>query len=124
MSKRLPTLIVLMAALFMSSCSSGPSKTVVKFYGALAQGDIDAATRRLSSTLVAQSGPKLLAGLAQQAKSIQDKGGIASVVVVSEEVGETNATVVVEVRFGNGSVQRESNNLIKENGKWKLTADK
>jgi len=116
----LPSLLLAVACL-----ASGPEATVKRFYNAIEDGEIDKATEMLSSRIVGMLGKdKLHKALSEQALDIKKKGGIKSLKIEEmNEVGEI-AEGKVTITFGNGSTETEDVKLIKEDGKWKLDADK
>jgi len=54
--------------------------------------------------------------------TIQAKGGIKKIEILSEEISEDGVRAYIEykITFGNGEVSEDDNELIKEDGKWKL----
>lgn len=118
---RLLPILLLTAACF----ASGPEATVKKFYKAMENGEIEDATELLSSRIVGMLGEdKLRAALSKQALEIKKKGGIDSIEITEmNEVGEI-AEGKVTVTFGDGSQDTDTVKLVKEDGKWKLNAEK
>lgn len=117
------------AALILSfaACNafnSGPAATVQKFYRLVEKGDITEATTLVSATVTAQFGEKIKAGLAAQTREIQTKQGIKSMAVRSETVVGETAEVVVDITFGDSTTKTDKEKLIRENGQWRITADK
>lgn len=55
--------------------------------------------------------------------TIQSKGGIKSIEILNEEISEdgNKASIDYKMTFGNGEVNEDDNELIKVDGKWKLT---
>ena len=120
-------LLLLLPCLFLAiACfASGPEATVKRFYNAMEDGEIDTAVDLLSGRIVNLLGKdKMRKALSEQALEIKRKGGIDSVKIDDmEEVGEV-AEGKVTITFGDGSTKTEDVKLIKEEGKWKLDADK
>lgn len=118
---RLMPVLLLTVACF----ASGPEATVKRFYGAVEDGEIEKATEMLSSRILGLLGPdKLRTALSKQAIEIKKKGGIKSIDVIEmNEVGEI-AEGKIKITYGDGSEQTEDVKLIKEEGKWKLNAEK
>lgn len=116
----LPCLLLAVACL-----ASGPEATVKRFYNAVEEGEIDSAAELLSSRIVGMMGKdKLRRALSEQALDIKKRGGIKSLKVEElTEVGEI-AEGKVTITFGDGSTKTDKVKLIKEEGKWKLDADK
>jgi hypothetical protein len=121
---RLIPLLVL-TVLTLACFASGPESTVKKFYGAIEEGEIDKASEMLSSRILGLLGPdKLRQALSKQALEIKKKGGIKSIDVLEmNEVGEI-AEGKVKITYDDGSEETEGVKLVKEEGKWKLDADK
>jgi hypothetical protein len=118
---RLMPVLLLTVACF----ASGPEATVKHFYGAVEDGEIEKATEMLSSRILGLLGPdKLRTALSKQAIEIKKKGGIKSIDILEmNEVGEI-AEGKIKITYGDGSEQTEDVKLIKEEGKWKLNAEK
>jgi len=116
----LPCVLVAVACL-----ASGPEATVKRFYSAVEDGEIDKATGLVSSRIINLLGEdKLRKALSEQALEIKEKGGIKSVKVDElNEVGEI-AEGKVTITYGNGTQETEEVKLTKEDGKWKLDAEK
>lgn len=116
----LPCLLLAVACL-----ASGPEATVKRFYSAIEDGEVDKAAGLLSSRIVSLLGEdKLRKALSEQALEIQKKGGIKSINIDEmNEVGEI-AEGKVTLTFGDGSTKTDTVKLLKEDGKWKLDADK
>lgn len=116
----LPCLLLAVACL-----ASGPEATVKRFYSAIEDGEVDKAAGLLSSRIVSLLGEdKLRKALSEQALEIQKKGGIKSINIDEmNEVGEI-AEGKVTITFGDGSTKTDTVKLLKEDGKWKLDADK
>ena len=58
--------------------------------------------------------------------SIEEKGGIQEVKIVSEELSEDGETAIVAVKitFKNGTTQEDDSKYIKVDGKWKISNSK
>jgi hypothetical protein len=116
----LPCLLLAAACL-----ASGPEATVKRFYSAMEDGEVEKASGLISSRIVGLLGEdKMRKALSEQALEIKRKGGIKSITIDDmEEVGEI-AEGKVTITFGDGSTKTEDVKLVKEDGKWKLDADK
>jgi len=123
--KKLLVLLLPCLLLTLACFGSGPEGTVKRFYSAVEKGDIDTAVDQLSSRIVGMVGKdKLRAGLSKQALDVKKKGGIKSLKITEmNEVGDV-AEGKVTITYGDGSSETEDVKLIKEEGKWKLNADK
>jgi hypothetical protein len=117
----------MLSLVVISGCGAfdrGPAATVERFYRLVERGDISEAMTLLSGSLTAMMGDKMRIGLAEQSRGIQAKRGIRSFNVIEENVQGQTARVVMEVIYGDGSRQREAAALVKEDGAWRITADK
>jgi len=115
--------VVLAAAL--SGCAKSPDSTVESFYLALSKGNITEAQGYLSSQIVGMAGPqKISVGLSNASEKIQACGGIRSVDVNLNGEGEIRKGSVKVTFAGNCPAKTETVKLLKENGAWKIGADK
>ncbi|KAA6336727.1 hypothetical protein EZS27_015131 [termite gut metagenome] len=57
------------------------------------------------------------------AKAIEERGGIESTEVVSETISEDGKTakVVIKQTYGNGEVEENDYNMVKEENTWKMS---
>jgi hypothetical protein len=120
-------ILILFAAL--TSCTifrPGPAATVRKFYKAVEAGELNEAINLLSGQARSQLGDqKLRAALAETAREIkQQRQGIKSIEVVSEEVQGQIASATLLITYGNGSTRRDVTKLVMENNSWKITMSK
>jgi hypothetical protein len=115
--------ITLLAAL--SGCGNSPEATVKQFYTNVEKGEISEAKTALSPQLSAFLGDrKLGATLAGETERIGKCGGIKSITSALETKGEVSAgTTTVEYK-GECKPRVEKTRLVKENGNWKITANK
>lgn len=117
--------VLAIAAVITGGCSmfqSGPGATVEQFYTALNDGEVTTAMDLISSQFRGQIGEdKLRAALSQGTRqSAQEKGGMSSIEILSEDVQGEVATVRVRMEFGDGSSNETTENLVLEDGQWKL----
>lgn len=123
--------VLFLGSLFiLNSCGIGssgsPAATVKEFSNKVEKGDFEGAIGRISTDgrsmdKEAKEELTLLLGMAK--KEVDKKKGIKNMEVLSETIdpdGKT-ATVKMKYTYGNGSVNEESNSLVKEDGKWKLS---
>lgn len=119
------TFSLLSLALLLTACSSGPENTLTNFYSAVEKGNIQEAQTLISSRLLSQLGPaKTEAMLMKENKALNACGGTSS--VTSEFTGEGEVRFgKVTVKFkGDCKVRQHDVSLIREEGKWKITAQK
>ncbi len=103
----------------------GPEAVVKKFYRAIEKGNLEEAMSLLSSRITKTLGEeKMKSGLAEVARDMQQKGGVKSLEVTEVNVTGEIADAQVKLVFGNGSIDTEKVKLIKEEGSWKIDAEK
>lgn len=124
MNNRKFGLVVLSATLGIAiACGlfSTPSGTVKDFYKYTEKGDLDKAMNLMSKRMKATMTPdKMKAVLALATQKIKEKRGISSVSIDKEDKTGDTATVKGTVKYGDGSKEDFNQNLIKEDGSWKL----
>jgi uncharacterized membrane protein YvbJ len=104
--------------------NTGPEATVKKFYKAVENGDLDDAMELLSNKVKSLGKDKVRAGLAEVTREMKSKGGVKNVEVVKMDVTGDTADGQVKIEFGDKSSKTDAVKLIKEEGKWRLDADK
>ncbi len=135
MKKILCFVMALAAVGVMSSCGGGstPGAAAKKVMEQAGKGNYDKFVDGLyfdenaSKEEVEQSKVMLKALLADKAsKTIEKKGGLESVDVISEEISDDglSAKVVLKQTYGNGDTQEETFTMVKQDGKWKLKIKK
>lgn len=118
-------LSLLCLALLLAACSSGPENTLTNFYAAVEKGNIQEAQTLISSRLLSQLGPaKTEAMLMKENKTLNACGGTSSVTTEFTGEGEVRFGKVTVKFKGDCKVRQHDVNLIKEEGKWKITAQK
>ena len=125
------TLALALLIFSVAACAAfrpGPAEIVESFYRHLEAGEIDRAIDLLSvSTTQVYGREKIQALLAEQSRSMRSKGAF-QIAIISESVTGDVAEVVARVSVGNplgdGSTKNETTKLIRENGDWRITADK
>lgn len=124
MKNRKLSLVALAAALGIAvACGlfSSPSGTVKDFYKYTEKGDLDKAMNLMSKRMKATMTPdKMKAVLALATQKIKEKRGISSVSIDKEDKTGDTAVVTGKVKYGDGSSEDFKQNLIKEDGSWKL----
>jgi hypothetical protein len=119
--------LVLALCLATAGCgflNMGPEATVKKFYKAVEKGEIDDAIDLLSNKMKTVGKDKLRAGLAELTRDMKSKGGVKNLEIVKMNVTGDVADGQIKIEFGDGSSKTDTVKLIKEEGKWKLDADK
>lgn len=109
----------------LSGCGQSPESTVEKFYTSVEKGEISEAKKVLSPQLSAFLGDqKLSAALAGETERIGKCGGIKSIRSALDTKGEVAVgTSTVEYK-GSCEARTEKTKLVKEDGNWKITANK
>jgi hypothetical protein len=124
MTKKL-SLLVIGAFLLIACSGSGPGATVKNFYQLVEKGEVNEAmelmTPGIKEMMQAMGGPALFG---EGTKEFKDKGGIKKIKILKEEINGDVAEVEVEVEFGNGTNEKQTMNLTKVDGKWKISPDK
>ena len=121
------TLLALLA-LSAGGCSffDTPSAVVKKFYERVEAGKVNDAYELITlegkAMLRSFGGP--VNALSSMTKKIKAKGGIKSINIQSEEVTGDMAEVVFSLAFGDGTMENNSDKLIKEEGAWKIAIRK
>ena len=125
--------LILGALILLNSCGGGssisPASTVKDFSTKVEKGDFDGAITCIATDgkVLDKDGKAKLTLLLGMAKGeVDKKKGIKNMEVISETIepdGKT-ATVKMKYTYGDGSVNEESNSLVKEDGKWKLSLQK
>ena len=119
-----------LAALFVTSlalmgCAKSPESAVEGFFTAVGKGEITEAQTYISAQVSGMLGPqKMSAALAQESERIRNCGGIKSIEVKLEGQGEVRSGTVVVSYAGECSPKSQRVRLIKEDGKWKIGANK
>lgn len=125
-----PALILTSVGLAVTACgksglfSKSPSDTVVAAYMAANEGKYSEAEAYISSEVLnaMKGGRRVLAG---GMKALCDEatrnGTIERIEILREEVRGEGATVYYRLHFEDGSKKESDQDLIKENGVWKMT---
>lgn len=118
-------LIAVLAIALLAGCSKSPESTIESFYRAIAKGEVTEARGYVSAQLVGMLGEqKLSAALSNEAQRIQACGGIKSIDVKLQGEGELRSGMATISYHGSCSPKTEQTKLIKEDGRWKITANK
>lgn len=118
-------LLVVASVSLLAACGTSPESTIEDFYRALEKGELTKAKGYVSKEILAMLGDaKLQVTLAKEAQKIKACGGIKTITNKLEGQGEIQSGTTV-VTFGGNCPQRsEKAKLVKEDGKWKITAAK
>ena len=125
--------LILGALVLLNSCGSGssssPAATVKEFSNKVEKGDFEGAIGCIATDGKAvdkEAKGKLTLLLGMAKGEVDKKKGIKDMEVLSETIDPDGKTATVKMKFtyGDGSVNEESNSLVKEDGKWKLFLQK
>jgi len=125
--------LILGALVLLNSCGSGssssPAATVKEFSTKVEKGDFEGAIGCIATDGKAvdkEAKGKLTLLLGMAKGEVDKKKGIKDMEVLSETIDPDGKTATVKMKFtyGDGSVNEESNSLVKEDGKWKLSLQK
>ncbi len=125
MRKVIGVLLVFMA---IGACSSfdSPSTVVKNFYKYTEAGKVNDAYE-----LITTEGKEMLQKygggasiLSDETRRIKGKSGIESFNIQSEEITGDTAKVVFKIIYGNGTTKEDNEELIKEQGAWRITVSK
>jgi len=107
---------------FLAGCSHPGVQVTERFYRALERGDTDDAANYVSREITDLTGRgKLALGLREAAKQIQKCGGLKSVKTVISGNGKRQSGETVLEFKGDCPNQVAQTELVKEDGKWKVT---
>ncbi len=118
-------LVAAFCATCLTGCGKSPESSVESFYKAVSKGEITEAQGYVSAHLIGMLGPqKFSAALAGESEHIRACGGIKNIAVKLQGEGEIRSGTTTVTYGGNCSPKTEAIKLIKEDGKWKITASK
>jgi len=114
-----------LVAVLLAGCGRSPESTVESFYWAVGKGEITKAKSYVSAQVIGMLGdPKLTAALSSETERVRACGGIKSVEVKLQGEGEVRTGLATVTYLGRCQTKTEQMRVIKEDGKWKITADK
>ena len=118
-------LLVAASAVLLTACGKSPESIPERFYSALDKSELTNAKSHLSKGIVTLMGDaKLQSVLSKEANKIKACGGIKSVKSKLQGEGDIRRGSTT-ITFGGDCQQRtEKVKLVKEDGAWKITADK
>ena len=100
---------------------SGPKELVKESFTMMEENDQAGLKDMLSSDVKAMvDDKKLEEGMTKQYESIKEKGGIANIEFLEEDIQEQEANFKVKLTYGDESTKTEKVKLVKEEGDWKL----
>lgn len=113
--------ITLVAVLLLVACGKNAKGVVEAYYSNLDKGEITEASKLMSKRVSAMGGEeKVRAMLLQQAKRMQAKGGVASLVAEGEAKGEMGE-FIVHIVYKDGTKADDKASVTKEEEGWKIS---
>ncbi len=126
MKRLVAFVLVTLIAAVLGGCGNSPSKSAKEFHFLIEKGKVNDAF-----SLITKEGQGLLSGLAggaaalsKSTKEIEAQKGIKEIQVLSEEIKGDTATVKLKILYNSGEFQEDTNDWVKEDGKWKLAIKK
>lgn len=112
----------------MVACAGGrtPKSVASKFYQAIGQGDYPGALSYTTAANQECDTELIYAIMDKERKSIEAKGGVQDIQVLSEEISpieEEGATISVQITYGNGSTNDEVFDMVKVDNRWKIDVE-
>lgn len=112
----------------INACGSfdSPASVVEKFYSYAEAGKVNDAHELLTKDGKEMlkkygGGVSLLSGFTTK---IKEKGGIKSIKIKNEQITGDTAKVSIELNFGNGTKKEDIEELVKEEGAWRIAVSK
>jgi uncharacterized lipoprotein YehR (DUF1307 family) len=114
-------LIAVIALFVLSSCGQSPKGIVEKYITSLDKGEITEAYNLIAKQVILQVGErKIRFMLREQAKSMQEKGGLDELEIEGEAKGEIGH-YTMHMTFKDESTMDGEVNVLKEEGEWKIS---
>ncbi|MGQ0333212.1 DUF4878 domain-containing protein [Halomonas elongata] len=117
--------------LMVSACGAStdtPESSLTAFYEAVAKNDAKTALEHVSLADIKESEmgvarEKIKMMVGNFHAKAEEKGGIEKVEVLNVATNEekTEAEVEVQVTFGNGKSEKNTDDMVKEDGEWKIS---
>ncbi len=122
----LKSVAALAIVLLCQSCAlfDTPQSTVERFYRSAAAGNFEEAEGLLAARVLTLGKDKLKAALTELQTKIEKSGGIASITFTDVNVNGDKCKLVAVLALGNGTSERETDQLIKEERRWKIDINK
>jgi len=117
--------VLLLSVILITGCAKSPESTVRSFYRAVEKGELTEARSYVSSQILQMLGEaKISVALSGETEKIGKCGGIKDIDVKLEGKGQVRSGIAVVTFAGQCPPSTEKVKMIKEDGKWKLTAEK
>lgn len=128
-------MLITVMALFMTSCSStsSPSSAFKSYMAKMQSGDYKGCAQgfAIDETKSPEQNAKAIemieAMLADKGdKAIKEKGGLKDIEVLEETISEdgNKATLKAKFTYGDGTEQENTQEMVKQNGEWKMVFKK
>lgn len=110
----------------LTGCGGNEPKDVVRdFIYAVDEGNTTEAVGYFSSSLKAKVPErKLRGGIVEMQSDLSEQGGVKEVEILEQTIEGTTATVRARLITEQGEGETETTKLVKEDGEWKMRADK
>lgn len=131
------TLAAAMIGLMLISCSrtgaSSPGKAAKQYMEYMVNGDVDKFVDAIyfgeetSKEEIEQGRTMMKSLIEEKAKpALEEKGGLKSVEVISEEISEDGktATVTLKQTYGNGETEEDESEMVLVDGRWMMKMEK
>ena len=120
--------LMAITTLFMA-CSSGQKKAMEEYGKDLCKGNYEGYIDGIASKkpLTENEKTQLVAIIKEKASSEYDKkGGLKEIKVTKEEIepGDSTAIVFFQAIYGDGTIDDEKQQMILQDGKWKMSMGK
>ena len=112
---------MLAMALCLIGCSKGPDKVAVAFFEAMADGDFDKAAEYAAKDTKPMI--KMMASVPGAKENMKKETEGAKFKAVNTKIDGDKATVTIETKK-DGKTDTDDFNLVKEDGAWKVKAEK
>ena len=119
--------VLLVALVFVACGSSTPSDVVVAYTKSVAEGDVKKAMSYVDLSFAksekdeAIMEQKISASVEQGKASMDKRGGLKDVVVLSTQERDEKVIVDIEMQFGDGTSQKSQTRCVKVDGDWKIS---
>ncbi len=123
-------LVIAAVMAFTTACETAdsPGETAKEFMEEYAEGDVDSALEMLKGfdDATDEEKEKLKTYMAEGQKELEEKGGVESIEILSEDISEDGNTADVKLKstYGNGETEEYSQKVEKVDGEWMVVVEK
>lgn len=113
--------VIMLVAASCNLFTPGPGKTAQSFFKAMNEGEVYEAMGYLSIDTIQSLGyDKWRSAFIEGANAMAAKGGMQSMKIINEHIVGDTAQVAFEMEYGNGEIEVDTLELVKENDAWKI----